>query len=52
MQQGIGFHCGVDLQINGALGLAFTDVEMRHVASLQKICRFLWEQGVDGYQPW
>lgn len=42
---------GVDLQINGALGLAFTDVEMQHVASLQEICHFLWEQGVDGFLP-
>ena len=42
---------GVDLQINGALGLAFTDVETRHVASLKEICHFLWKQGVDGFLP-
>jgi N-acetylglucosamine-6-phosphate deacetylase len=42
---------GVDLQINGALGLAFTDVEPEHLPILAKICRFLWEQGVDGFLP-
>ena len=42
---------GVDLQINGALGLAFTDVETRHVTSLQKISQLLWQQGVDAFLP-
>lgn len=42
---------GVDLQINGGLGLAFTDVETQHVASLQEICQFLWHQGIDGFLP-
>jgi len=48
---------GVDLQINGGLGLAFTDVERRHVvetqhvASLQEIGQFLWRQGVDAFLP-
>jgi N-acetylglucosamine-6-phosphate deacetylase len=42
---------GVDLQINGALGLAFTDVSLGDGTSLQEICRFLWEQGVDGFLP-
>jgi N-acetylglucosamine-6-phosphate deacetylase len=42
---------GVDLQINGGLGLAFTDVETQHVASLQEICQFLWRQGVDAFLP-
>jgi N-acetylglucosamine-6-phosphate deacetylase len=40
---------GVDLQINGALGWAFT--ETFDETSLQKICQFLWEQGVDGFLP-
>ncbi|MBW4622516.1 MAG: N-acetylglucosamine-6-phosphate deacetylase [Cyanosarcina radialis HA8281-LM2] len=40
---------GVDLQINGALGWAFT--ETFDEISLQKICQFLWEQGVDGFLP-
>ena len=42
---------GVDLQINGGLGLAFTDVETKNVASLREICQFLWHQGVDGFLP-
>lgn len=42
---------GIDLQINGALGLAFTDVDKHHVGSLQKICQFLWQQGVDAFLP-
>lgn len=42
---------GVDLQINGGLGLAFTDVETQHVASLQEIGQFLWHQGVDAFLP-
>jgi N-acetylglucosamine-6-phosphate deacetylase len=48
---------GVDLQINGGLGLAFTDVETQHlvetqhVASLQEIGQFLWRQGVDAFLP-
>jgi N-acetylglucosamine-6-phosphate deacetylase len=42
---------GIDLQINGALGLAFTDLSPDDGNSLQQICRFLWEQGVDGFLP-
>jgi N-acetylglucosamine-6-phosphate deacetylase len=42
---------GVDLQINGGLGLAFTDVETGHLASLQEICQFLWRQGIDAFLP-
>ncbi len=42
---------GVDLQINGALGLAFPDLEKSHLPQLQKICDFLWEQGVDSFLP-
>jgi N-acetylglucosamine-6-phosphate deacetylase len=42
---------GVDLQINGALGLAFTDVEFTDLPKLADICQFLWEQGVDGFFP-
>lgn len=42
---------GVDLQINGALGLAFTALEAHHLELLQKICQFLWEQGVDAFLP-
>ncbi|NEP03250.1 MAG: N-acetylglucosamine-6-phosphate deacetylase [Symploca sp. SIO2E9] len=42
---------GVDLQINGALGLAFTDVEMGDVEFLEEICQFLWRQGIDAFLP-
>jgi N-acetylglucosamine-6-phosphate deacetylase len=42
---------GVDLQINGALGLAFPDVCMGDMERLTQICDFLWQQGVDGFLP-
>lgn len=42
---------GVDLQINGTLGLAFTDLKPGDSASLEKICQFLWQQGIDGFLP-
>src|SRR6478672_9339331 len=42
---------GVDLQINGALGLAFPDLAPEHFDKLAKICQFLWQQGVDGFLP-
>jgi N-acetylglucosamine-6-phosphate deacetylase len=42
---------GVDLQINGALGLAFPDLNLTHLDQLAEICRFLWTQGVDGFLP-
>ncbi len=42
---------GVDLQINGALGLAFTDVDSEHITKVGEICQFLWHQGVDAFLP-
>lgn len=42
---------GVDLQINGGLGLAFTDVGSDDVITLKKICQYLWHQGVDAFLP-
>jgi N-acetylglucosamine-6-phosphate deacetylase len=42
---------GVDLQINGALGLAFPDLKVEDMGFLEKICNFLWEQGIDGFLP-
>jgi N-acetylglucosamine-6-phosphate deacetylase len=58
---------GVDLQINGALGLAFPDLALETAADpgfsctdaartvvdhrLPAICQFLWDQGVDGFLP-
>jgi N-acetylglucosamine-6-phosphate deacetylase len=42
---------GLDLQINGALGLAFTEVTPQHQPTLTKICQFLWDCGIDGFLP-
>ena len=42
---------GVDLQINGALGLAFPDLNPDNVAQMEAVCEFLWNQGVDGFLP-
>ncbi|MDZ7952705.1 N-acetylglucosamine-6-phosphate deacetylase [Nostoc sp. DedQUE09] len=42
---------GVDLQINGALGLAFPDLTIKNAHVLQKITKFLWDVGVDGFLP-
>ncbi|MEH2182899.1 N-acetylglucosamine-6-phosphate deacetylase [Nostoc sp.] len=42
---------GVDLQINGALGLAFPDLTAENAHVLQKITQFLWDVGVDGFLP-
>ncbi|MEC4893368.1 MAG: N-acetylglucosamine-6-phosphate deacetylase [Oscillatoria sp. PMC 1051.18] len=42
---------GVDLQINGGLGLAFPELEKQHLPLLDKICQFLWQQGVDAFLP-
>ncbi len=42
---------GVDLQINGALGLAFPDLSAENSHQLVKICQFLWDAGVDAFLP-
>jgi N-acetylglucosamine-6-phosphate deacetylase len=42
---------GVDLQINGALGLAFPDLDASNADRLPGICEFLWQQGVDAFMP-
>jgi len=42
---------GLDLQINGALGMPFPELEPRHFDKLAEICQFLWRQGVDGFLP-
>ncbi len=49
---------GVDLQINGGLGLAFTDLTLEssdgEAASserLSEICKYLWQEGVDAFLP-
>ncbi|MEM6252655.1 MAG: N-acetylglucosamine-6-phosphate deacetylase [Cyanobacteria bacterium P01_D01_bin.156] len=40
---------GVDLQINGVLGLAFPDLETPE--ELEKAASFLWTQGIDAFAP-
>jgi N-acetylglucosamine-6-phosphate deacetylase len=42
---------GIDLQINGALGLPFPDLCRENAYLLPKINQFLWDVGVDGYLP-
>ena len=42
---------GVDLQINGGLGLAFPELDYDHLPLLEKIAQFLWQQGVDAFLP-
>ena len=42
---------GVDLQINGALGLAFPDLDPAQEGQLEEVAAFLWTQGVDAFLP-
>jgi N-acetylglucosamine-6-phosphate deacetylase len=42
---------GIDLQINGALGLAFPEVRLEHLPKLHKVAQFLWDQGIDAFMP-
>ncbi len=42
---------GVDLQINGALGLPFPEVDETSVTKIQEICQYLWQQGIDTFLP-
>lgn len=42
---------GVDIQINGALGLAFPDLSRGMEDQLEAISSFLWNQGVDAFLP-
>lgn len=42
---------GIDLQINGALGLAFPDLERKDIPKLKSICQYLWQEGIDGFLP-
>ncbi len=50
--QGDWLSCGgIDLQINGALGLAFPDLTIQDFTKLTAICDFLWQQGIDGFCP-
>ena len=42
---------GVDLQINGALGLPFPELTLAALPQTEKIGALLWQQGVDAYLP-
>ena len=45
---------GIDVQINGGLGLAFPDIDRAqpdHPEQLDTIAAYLWDQGVDGFFP-
>lgn len=42
---------GVDLQINGALGLPFPELNLENCDKLPTICDFLWHQGIDCFLP-
>ncbi|MCJ8279253.1 MAG: N-acetylglucosamine-6-phosphate deacetylase [Rivularia sp. ALOHA_DT_140] len=42
---------GIDLQINGGLGTAFPELNKENADSLQKICNYLWDNGVDAFLP-
>ncbi len=42
---------GIDLQINGALGIPFNDLNSDRASHLPEICRFLYQQGIDGFLP-
>jgi N-acetylglucosamine-6-phosphate deacetylase len=42
---------GIDLQINGGLGLAFPDLQAGDQEHLDKIAAYLWNQGIDGFCP-
>ncbi|AFY69608.1 N-acetylglucosamine 6-phosphate deacetylase [Thalassoporum mexicanum PCC 7367] len=42
---------GIDLQINGALGVSFNQLDSSNAQRLPEICRFLWQQGIDGFLP-
>ncbi|KAB8332521.1 N-acetylglucosamine-6-phosphate deacetylase [Scytonema tolypothrichoides VB-61278] len=42
---------GVDLQVNGALGLAFPDLSTENSRQMLDICRYLWYEGVDAFLP-
>jgi N-acetylglucosamine-6-phosphate deacetylase len=42
---------GIDLQINGALRLAFPDLSADNSDKLDAISQFLWNQGVDCFLP-
>jgi N-acetylglucosamine-6-phosphate deacetylase len=41
----------IDLQINGALGISFNDLNSDRASRIPEICQFLYQQGLDGFLP-
>ena len=41
----------IDLQINGGLGLAFTQLSIQEMPRLLEFLDFLWEEGVESICP-
>ncbi len=41
----------IDLQINGALGISFNDLDYDRASCIPEICQFLYKQGLDGFLP-
>ena len=41
----------IDLQINGALGISFNDLNRDRISRIPEICQFLYQQGLDGFLP-
>ena len=42
---------GIDLQINGGLGLAFTELSERDLPRIQELLKLLWRDGVEAIAP-
>ena len=42
---------GIDLQINGGLGLAFTELSERDLPRIQELLELLWRDGVEAIAP-
>ena len=42
---------GIDLQINGGLGISFTDLTVKKIAKLLALLDRLWLDGVEGIYP-
>ena len=42
---------GFDLQINGALGLPFPEVDETSITKIHEVCQYLWHQGIDAFLP-
>ncbi|KGG16770.1 MULTISPECIES: N-acetylglucosamine-6-phosphate deacetylase [unclassified Prochlorococcus] len=42
---------GIDLQINGGLGLAFTDLDFKQLPKLNEFLNLLWRDGIEAISP-